>query len=167
VTGGLTVGSGQSLCLVSNDTVKGSIKVGTGGALFVAGGSSISGSISSVGATAVSVCASTVTGGASIAASTGFVLLGDGADDATPACGPNAFGNSLSLTGNQAGIELGGNTVKGSVTLNNTTIAGGSPFVSIAEDRSAPELEGVRCEPWALNRGCRPRRPRSRSAESP
>jgi hypothetical protein len=141
VTGSMTVPPGQSLCLLSKDVVKGSIKVQAGGALSVAGGSSVSGSISANGATGLMVCAGTVTGGATITGSTGFVLLGDTADDMTPSCGPDTFNNSLYLSGNKAGVELGGSTIKGSVTLNNTTITAPPPFGSIAEDLAAPELE--------------------------
>ena len=141
VTGGLTVGAGQSVCLPSNVTVRGAVKVNPGGALYVGGGSSLSGTLTASGAAAIELCASSVSGGAEITNTTGFVLLGDAGDDGTPGCGPNTISGSLSLVGNRGGLEVGGNTVSGSVTVNGTIAPSAPPFASIAEDLRAPEVE--------------------------
>ena len=131
--GGLTVSSGQSVCVTG--IVNGGITVQKGGALFVSL-STINGGISSTGATALEVCATTINGALSASTSSGFVGIGDGGDDGFPPCLADAITGNVSLSGNTNGFELGGDAVVGSVTVTNNV--GGGPT---AED-AKPEIEG-------------------------
>jgi hypothetical protein len=85
------------------------------------------------GGGAFSLCGSSVGGNVGISGASGFVLIGDPGDDK---CASNTVGGSVSLTSNNAGVEVSQNTrISGNVTLNNNT--GGGPF---PED-TRPEVE--------------------------
>jgi hypothetical protein len=130
VTGVLTVT--KSTC-VDNATIIGGIVVQPGGALALTG-SQVSGSLKATGATGVRLCGDGLHGPATIADSTGFVLAGDAGDDGTVGCSGSSM-QSLTLTNNHAGAEIGGNTLSASLTMNGTTGAGPT-----LEDAS-PEVE--------------------------
>jgi hypothetical protein len=53
----------------------------------------------------------------SVTGSTGFVLIGDAGDDGAPGCGPDTISGPVTLSGNTAGVQLGGNTIHGPVSL--------------------------------------------------
>jgi hypothetical protein len=86
--------------------------------------SSISVNLASTGATAVSVCASSVTGLTTINRTTGFVLLGDNGDDGQPACAGNQFTGVVSLDRNAGQAEIGGNRMLTQLAVNNTSGTG-------------------------------------------
>jgi hypothetical protein len=95
--------------------------------------SSIGGGLTAVGGGALTVCGSTVAGLVTVKNGGGFVLLGDPDDDA---CTPNIFKSSVALRSNAHGVEVGHNTITGSLTLAGNH--GGGPFLP---DDSAPEIE--------------------------
>ncbi|MGH7745796.1 MAG: Ig-like domain-containing protein [Candidatus Dormibacteria bacterium] len=131
--GGLVVANGQSVCVTG--VVNGGVTVQRGGALFVSA-SIINGGITATGATAFEVCASTVNGALNVSASTGFVEIGDGADDGFPPCLGNIVTSGITLSGNSAGYEVGGNTASTSSAVSSNI--GTGPTV---EDKT-PEIEG-------------------------
>lgn len=133
--GNVLVPSGQAYCITG--TINGNVTVANGGSLFM-NGATVSGALNSSGARNIAVCDSSISGSATIANATGFVLVGDGGEDG---CDPNSLKN-LSLSGNLAGLEVSGNTVSASVTATNNQVAAGSrdetnqPAVIIIEGNS-------------------------------
>jgi Bacterial Ig-like domain (group 3) len=103
-------------------TVNGSVTVAPGAAL-AADHSQINGGVSSNRATAVRICASTVNGAVSLTKTSGFVLIGDGADrdDSIGPCGGNVITQSVTIANSSGPVELGGNTVTGAVSVTGTT----------------------------------------------
>jgi hypothetical protein len=73
------------------------------------------------------MCDMRVKGAVSIIAATGFVLVGDAADDA---CGGNSIGGALVLENNAAGVEVEANHIGGSLRLSGTS--GSGPFAGDA-----------------------------------
>jgi len=152
--GGFTVNAGQAICVPNTGKLNGGVTVKSGGLLYLTGGSvnngvsvesggslsmvggSVNGGVTSTGAKAITVCGGSINGGISASTSIGFVLIGDGGDDGSPACAPNQINNGVTLTGNTAGVEVGGNAIKGGVTLTNNT---GSPP---PPRNPRPEVEG-------------------------
>jgi Bacterial Ig-like domain (group 3) len=113
--GGYTVKSGQSICLTGR--VNGGLTVQPGGAVYLSGATINGGTLTASGATAIRICGTTVNGNVSVTGSSGFVMIGDGGDDGTPACAGNIFSANLTVTNNTGGIEIGGNTIAGTVTV--------------------------------------------------
>ncbi|MDQ6839285.1 MAG: hypothetical protein M3137_13400, partial [Actinomycetota bacterium] len=100
--------SGENMCLTAARYI-GPIKVNAGGALTITN-SKVVGDITTIGASFVKICGSQITRGLNVRDSTGPVTVGD------PASG--CAGNQMSrpgviLTGNQAGVRFGGNTIVG------------------------------------------------------
>jgi probable HAF family extracellular repeat protein len=123
IKGGLTVTSGQAICL-NGGTVDGGINVQSGGALWVNNSNlDINGSTIAVGATALTVCGAHLHGGITAAGTTGQVNIG-GAVCITG----NTISGSVSLTANTGGVTYSNNTVTGSVTITNNS--GGFTFAS-------------------------------------
>jgi len=127
-SGTLNVTSG-STCLV-NAQLSGSIFVQAGAALDVEN-STIGGGVNGNDPGALRVCSTTMTGGLVVSGSTGFVLVGDGGDDA---CNPNTIGGTLNLQNNKGGLEAIGNHVNGTVIITGNSGTGAFP-----ED-SAPDF---------------------------
>jgi hypothetical protein len=120
---------------LSGVTITGPVTVKSGGALIVSH-SKVNGPVTAVGAQGVRICASTINGSLKISGTTGFVIIGDAGDDPLYGCGHNVLSGPVSLNGNLGGLELGGNTISGSVSVASTTGTGPDP-----EDL-APEIEG-------------------------
>jgi hypothetical protein len=127
ITGGYTVTSGQSICI--SGKVTGGVSVQSGGALFL-NGANVSGAITSNGAAAIRFCGSTISGNVTVSGTTGFVMIGDGDDDGTPACADNTITGTVTISSNSGGIEVGGNTINGTLSVSGNT--GGTD----------PEIEG-------------------------
>jgi hypothetical protein len=110
VTGALTAAVGTT-CL-TDVTLHGAITVNPGAALSIVD-STIYGAITTNGASAFTFCNSSTVGGAiSVATSTGFVLIGDGAS-----CAGSHIDGAVTLNGNTGGVELGGNNIGGAVKV--------------------------------------------------
>ena len=139
--GGYTVKSGQSICLTGR--VNGRLTVSSGGAVYLSG-ATINGGITATGATAIRICGTNVSGNVSVSGSTGFVMIGDGGDDGTPACAGNTISTNLTATNNTGGIESGGNTVGGSVTISGNTVSG-SVGEGVAEVEANKITGGLSC----------------------
>ena len=90
----------------------------------------MSGGISSNGAAAIRFCGSTISGNVTVSGTTGFVMIGDGDDDGTPACADNTITGTVTISNNTGGIELGGDTINGTLSVSGNT--GGDD----------PEIEG-------------------------
>jgi hypothetical protein len=118
LSGKLTVGAGESVCLDPGARMSGPVTVNAGGTLY-ADGATFSGPLNAAGAGVVSLCGSTVTGPITISDSTGLVLIGG--DAATGPCAPNTITGPVRLTNNKAGVELNGNRVSGPLTITGTT----------------------------------------------
>ncbi len=128
ISGGYTVTSGQSICI--SGKVSGGISVQSGGALFL-NGANVSGAITSNGAAAIRICGSNISGNLTVSGTTGYVMIGDGGDDGTPACADNTITGTVTISGNSGGIEIAGDTINGTLSVSGNT---GGP-----ED---PEIEG-------------------------
>lgn len=122
--------SGNNRCL-NNAHVNGNVTIAPGTNAVILN-STISGSLVGSNAASVTVCNSSTGGSVSLSGSTGFVLVGDPADDG---CGGNTINGALSLSSNHAGFETSHNTVAGNLSLSGD--AGGGPF----PDDSHPEVE--------------------------
>jgi trimeric autotransporter adhesin len=116
-SGGLTVSSGQAVCLGAGYTQNGPVTVASGGALDIEG-ATLDGPVSVTGATAVRVCGTSLTGPLTVSGSTGLVVIGD---DEGPACAGNTITGPVSLTSNSGGVEFDNNTVNGPLTITHTT----------------------------------------------
>ena len=111
-----------STCL-QGATVNGAVTVAAGGSL-AADHSTLNGNLTSNGATAVRLCTSKVNGTVSLTKTTGFILIGDGADSddvgAAP-CDGNTINGAVSVVNSSGSVELGGNSVSGAVSLSGGT----------------------------------------------
>ncbi|WP_018504815.1 Ig-like domain-containing protein [Parafrankia discariae] len=108
----LTVRPEQALCIGPGGQQKGAVNVEPGGALAVTG-AEIVGTVSSSGASAFTLCQSSVSGGVTVQAGTGLVLIGS---DHLP-CAGNTIKGALNVTGNTGGVQIIGNTTGGSLTV--------------------------------------------------
>ena len=111
-----------STCL-QGATVNRAVTVAAGGSL-AADHSLLNGNVTSNGATAIRLCTSSFNGSVSLTKTTGFVLIGDGADSddvgAVP-CGGNTINGAVSVVNSSGSVELGGNSVSGAVSLSGGT----------------------------------------------
>jgi len=103
------------------------------GASLVLTNSTVRGRVTASRAARVTICDSTIDGSVSIAHTTGAVLVGGAGDDATP-CGPNSLHSKVTMTGNTANTELGGNRALSSVSFTNNRGPTGP--------EAQPEVEG-------------------------
>lgn len=131
-TGPLVIGTGSTI--ITGATIDGPVVVEPGASVSVAD-SQINGALRSTGATSLSVCASHVAGPVLVTGSRGSVVLGDAADDTTPACAPDTIAGPLALTHNTGGVEVGADTITGPLVLVANTGAGPS------SENAAPEVE--------------------------
>src|SRR5271169_5643227 len=113
VNGPVVVPSGQRYCLVQAQ-VEGGATVLPGAGIVVQD-SRVDGGVRAEGANYVRVCDSIVNGPIVAHGGTKFVMIGDADDDGTPACGPNFVHGPVALLHNQAGVELGGDSITGPV----------------------------------------------------
>jgi hypothetical protein len=140
VRGSVTVNSGVTC--VGNATVFGGVTVLPGGQLLMIN-ATVNGSVTSEGASALAICNSSIAGQVSVRKSTGLVLIGDGGDGIGPCLG-NKIGAGLAIGGtaadaNTSGIELGGNTVGGQVTVSGNSP---DPATVLASEDAGIEIEG-------------------------
>ena len=133
--GGFTVQSGQAICFSGTGKVNGGVTVQPNSSLYL-NGATVNGGITANHANALLICGSTVNGGINAAGSTGFVMLGDGGDDGTPACAGNSVSGGVSVTGGSGSFEAGGNAISGGATFSSNT--GTGPYSQDA----TPEIEG-------------------------
>jgi hypothetical protein len=136
----INVPAPSTYCLVNLNQV-GAVNVAPGAALSVTDGSIINGAITLVAAKAFTFCASSTLGGAIKASrSSGFVIIGNGGDGglrATP-CTANHIDGAVTLNGNLGGVEIGGSSIVGSLTVSgNIAPNGGTP-----KENNATEIEG-------------------------
>jgi hypothetical protein len=127
------------VCLAPGTRIFGSVTISGAGSLD-AEGASIGGALIATGGTGLQVCSTTVGGPVSVSGVNGVIVIGDAGDDGTPVCGANTVSGPVILTGNQGFVELSGNTVLGSVTVDfNTTTSAVPP-----ENAAATEIEANR-----------------------
>jgi large repetitive protein len=122
----------QATCL-QGATLNAGVTVSAGGSLLI-DHSRVTGPIVSDRAAAVRICASSTDGIVSLTRTSGFVLLGDGADNddvGVAPCGGNAIRGVVNVASTSGSVELGGNTVTGTISLSGST-------------GSAAEVEGNR-----------------------
>ncbi|HZS15700.1 MAG TPA: Ig-like domain-containing protein [Candidatus Dormibacteraeota bacterium] len=133
--GDLSVTSGS--VYITNAKVSGDVIV-SGGASVTIANSTVGHGITATGAGMLTVCGvTTSTGGVTISGTTGFVLVGSGGDAADRPCAGNTVAGGLTLNANRGGFEMSGNTIKGTVTVNNNVLYG--PAYDL--DSPAPEIE--------------------------
>jgi hypothetical protein len=118
--GSVTLNNGSCL---SGATVNGSVTIPAGSNAWISN-STIHGSIMANGPAKVGICGSTIDGSVSIANATGFVLVGA---DGLAACSGNLIKNSVTLSGNLAGLRLAGNTITNTASVNNNKASGTDP----------------------------------------
>jgi hypothetical protein len=109
----------QATCL-QGATLKAGVTISPGGSLLV-DHSQVNGPIVSDRAVAVRICSSSLAGVVSLNRTSGFALIGDGADvdDVGVApCGGNTIRGVVNVVSSTGPVELGGNTVLGSVNVN-------------------------------------------------
>jgi hypothetical protein len=135
VNGGYTVSSGQSICLSGSGRVNGGVTVQPGGSLYLSGGT-VNGGLNANHSGAITICGASINGGATITAASGFVMLGDGGDDGSPACAANSINGGVSITNGTGSFEVGANSISGGATFSGNT--GSGPFGQDA----TPEIEG-------------------------
>ena len=116
---GLTAGS----TCITNATINGTLTIGAGAAVSISN-SQLNGTVVANGGLALTICGSTTHGTVNVTNSAKYVLLGDGGDDGTPACAGNMFSGTTIVSGSKGQAEIGGNTVNGSLVLNNSSGTG-------------------------------------------
>lgn len=139
VSSAVVVKKNSTTCIIDANVVSGATISVPAGAELVVTDSTVSGSITATKPHAMTICGSTIGGSIYVSGSTAFVLIGDGADGSidTP-CTGNTIKGSVTLTKATGGIELGGDTITGSVSVTyNVAPNSGSP----TED-NATEIEG-------------------------
>jgi hypothetical protein len=114
---GLTVRSGQAICVSSGAFINGTVNVQSGGSLDIEG-ARVNGPISSNGAGVVRICDSNINGSVSVSSTTGLVLVG-GLEGSN--CAGNTIRGPVTVTNNTAGIEFDYNTVDGPLTITGNT----------------------------------------------
>ena len=129
-SGPLTVRNGQAVCLGPGYQQDGPVTVQTGGALDIEG-AQLAGPLAADSAAAVRICLGSISGPVRVTASTGFVLIGD-AGDAVTGCGASTISGPVTLSGNLAGAQLGGNIIHGPVRLTGNS-GGTSPDTAVPQ----------------------------------
>jgi hypothetical protein len=133
INGGYVVKSGF-VCITAR--VNGGLTVQPGAAVYLSGAQINGGASASAGTTVVS-CGSTINGNVSVTNTSGYVLIGDGADntpgdDPLPACAANTINAPVfTISNNHGGFEVGGNHITGAVTFSGNT-----------DSSFQPEIEG-------------------------
>jgi hypothetical protein len=125
-------------CLV-NLKQTGAVNVLPGAALSVTKGSVINGAITLAGARAFTFCgSSTVQGAINSSSGAQFVLIGGGGDATPVACAANHIDGAVTLNGNLGGVEIGGNSIVGALTVS----ANIAPHLGTPVEDNATEVEG-------------------------
>jgi hypothetical protein len=130
----LTISSG-SAC-INGAHIEGGVHV-SGGASVSIVNATIADGIRSDGARLLTVCHSSIDDSLSVTSSTGFVLIGSNGDDRAMPCAGNNVTEGVTLTRNSGGVELGGNSIRGSVVVSNNVLAVGA----VDAENGAPEIE--------------------------
>jgi hypothetical protein len=120
VSGSTTSVTVSGTTCVSNATVNSGINVRSGASLVLTN-STVNGSVYGNGAKSVTICGSRINGALSVENSTGPVLVGDAANDESPACAGNTIQGSALVKANTADTELGANHIAQSATFQNNT----------------------------------------------
>jgi len=115
----LSVTSGTTC--VSNANITGGISVAKGAVLDIEN-STVSGSISANAPLTLRICGSH-TGSISVSGATGFVLIGDPANN----CPANTISGGITAANNKGGLVIIGNTVSGAITAAGNSGAGPLP----------------------------------------
>jgi hexosaminidase len=123
VNGGLVVPMNQRYCLLGAH-IHGSMAVQPGAEVILEG-ATIDGGFSSDEATEVRICGSRVNGPTTVSNGGGTVLIGADVDDGTTYCPADVLHGPLTISSNEAGIEVEGGWITGPVTVTNNT---GSAF---------------------------------------
>ena len=114
--GGLTVASGQTICITSTGRVNGSVTVNSGGALIITGGTVNGGVTASSGSTGINLCGASVNGGVTVTYATGPVVIGS-----PTACAGNTIKGGVTVANDTGGVTVNGNSVSGGVTVSNNS----------------------------------------------
>lgn len=116
---GLTVSSGQVVCVSNGGKITGGATVQSGGVLLINGGT-VTGGIKATGSAGINFCSENVTGGVTISGSTGEVVIGDG-----QSCAGGSITGGLSVSNGTAGVQIINNNITGGLTV--TGNAGSTP----------------------------------------
>jgi hypothetical protein len=123
-------------CLAPGTQIYGIVRISGSGSLD-AEGATIRGGLTATSGTGLRVCSSTINGPTTITGIHGVIVIGDVGDDGNPTCGANTLRGPVTLTGNTGSLELGGNQIPSSVTLNNNT----TTITTAPENATATEIE--------------------------
>jgi PKD repeat protein len=106
----------------TGSTISGAITLSGGSAGIELDGNTVSGGVTVTNPTSALLCANTVSGALSVKGATGLVTVGD-----PPGCSGNHVSGAVTLSQDAGGVQLGGNTITGSVsvTSNGTTSSPG------------------------------------------
>jgi hypothetical protein len=142
----INVSAPHTYCLV-NLRQTGAVNVAPGAALSVTGGSVINGAITLVAAKAFTFCnSSTKQGAINSTRGSGFVIIGNGGDGVRRAttCGANHIDGAVTLAGNRGGLEVGGNSIVGGLTLSsNMAPQNGTPNENNGTEIEANVVTGL------------------------
>lgn len=148
VTGPRVVEAGQHLCL-TNARFAGAITVNPGGGLSLTN-SEVSRGVSTNQAGLVRICGSRIAGGLTVTGSSGPVTVGDG----STGCAGNQFSRpGVTLTGNHAGLVLGGNTVAGTATVSGNSDGGAGSGILVQANTLSANLHCSANTPVPMNGG--------------
>jgi hypothetical protein len=121
----------SSFCLTGTLTVP-------AGAVVAIVNSTIGNQLTATSPGSFSLCGSTLNGNLSVSGASGYVLVGDPGDSG---CARNSL-RGVTLGSNQAGVELGQNTIANNVSLTNNR--GGGPFPEDARPSvEANQIQGT------------------------
>jgi len=117
VNGPLSIGPGQTLCVLPGSSLNGPVSVN--GGTLIANGVTIHGPVNASGNSSVTICGSTIAGPLSVSSTTGLTLAGGGAD--YPTCAGNTISGPASFSNNTGLVEFNGNTVSGPLSFTHNT----------------------------------------------
>lgn len=147
VTPTINATNGDIVCL-NRTTVNGSIIAGTGSVVVMNGGY-VAGNIVGNTAAFLSVCGTTVRGGITAQNTTGFVRIGDAANDEGLNCLGNNIRGNVSVLNGRGGFEVGGNQIFANLTANDNQLGG--RIIAGARPAGAANQLGVGANEDALN----------------
>jgi hypothetical protein len=133
INGGLNLTAG-STCL-DHASVRGQVVIGAGAAVSV-NASILDGGVFASGGLALTLCGTTLKGSTFVQLTTKYVLVGYAGDDDRPDCAANTVEGSTTFFANQGQIEIGGNQIKGSLVVSDTSGTGPD------QESQRPEIEG-------------------------
>ncbi len=139
VTPTVVASTGDIVCL-NGTTVNGSI-VANPGSVVVMNNGFVAVNITANGAAFLSVCGTTVRGSVTAQNTTGFVRIGDAANDDNLNCGGNNIRGDVSVLNGRGGFEVGGNQISANLTANdNQALRLSGPLAPAGDDLA--EIEG-------------------------